>query len=87
VTTVQGSQRGRAISISDQLAIVSAERDRCRALLCKAEADRAHLHADLADALAEVEHWRTLAEYRENRLVDRQTAIADGTARHKGPAG
>jgi hypothetical protein len=30
------------------------------------------LRADLVEALAQLEYWRTLAEYRQKRLVERR---------------
>ncbi|MGO9581429.1 MAG: hypothetical protein ACLP36_01330 [Acidimicrobiales bacterium] len=63
---------GRAPRQSDELAVARTERDLCRARLRQAEAERDHLRADLVEALAQLEYWRTLAEYRQKRLVERQ---------------
>jgi hypothetical protein len=60
---------------SQELATVRAERDHYRDRLRETEAEQNDLRADLADALGQVEHWRTLAEYRERRLAERR----DGT--------
>jgi hypothetical protein len=56
----------------DELVVARAERDLCLVRLRQAEVDRDKLRADLAEALGQVEYWRTLAEYRERRLVERQ---------------
>jgi len=42
----------------------------CRAQLRRAEEERNDLRADLSRALDQAEHWRTLAEYRERRLLE-----------------
>jgi hypothetical protein len=40
--------------------------------LHQAATERDNLRAEIAEARAEVEYWRTLAEYREKRLIERQ---------------
>jgi hypothetical protein len=72
VTTVEPFQFGRAARMSNRPAIVRARPDDCRVKFCEIEAERNNLRADLAEALEQVEHWRTLAEYRGSRLVERQ---------------
>lgn len=62
---------GRAPDRRDEATIACAERDLCLVRLRQAEAERKKLRAELAEALEQVEHWRTLAEYREKRLVER----------------
>lgn len=69
---MEGPPLGRAVRPSDELAVARTERDLCRARLRQAEAERDHLRADLVEALAQLEYWRTLAEYRQKRLVERQ---------------
>ncbi|MGA3353011.1 MAG: hypothetical protein ABSD85_07480 [Acidimicrobiales bacterium] len=71
------SQREQAIEPLDELAVTRAERDLWLVRLRQAEAEGESLRADLVEALAQVEYWRTLAEYRERRLVERQDS-ADG---------
>jgi hypothetical protein len=71
---VEPTERDTA-SKRDELAVTRAECDIWLARLRQAEVERDRLRADLADALGQVEYWRTLAEYRERRLVERR----DGT--------
>ncbi|MGD0985430.1 MAG: hypothetical protein ABSA65_16705 [Acidimicrobiales bacterium] len=52
--------------------IAPEEPNDCRALSFQAEADRDISRAELAGALEQVGYWRTLAEYRRNRLMERQ---------------
>ena len=71
-TAGTGATRGAPVARpADELTIARAERDLCLARLHQADADHAKLRADLAEALEQVEYWRTLAEYRERRLVER----------------
>jgi hypothetical protein len=51
------------------------------ARLREVEAERDRLRADLRDALQQVEHWRTLAEYRQATLLARQ--LEDAARRHQ----
>jgi len=51
--------------------------------LREVEAERDHLRTDLRDALRQVEHWRTLAEYRQATLLARQ--LEDAGRRHQPP--
>jgi hypothetical protein len=69
---VEPSQQQRSVEPRDELAVTRAERDLWLIRLRQAEAERESLRADLIEALAQVEYWRTLAEYRERRLVERQ---------------
>jgi len=69
---VEPSQQRRSVQPCDELAVTRAERDLWLVRLRQAEAERERLRADLIEALAQVEYWRTLAEYRERRLVERQ---------------
>jgi hypothetical protein len=48
--------------------------------LNQARTERDNLRSDLAEARAQVEYWRTLAEYRERRLVERQESPEAKTA-------
>lgn len=54
----------------DELAFVRDELDRHRTQLREAQAERDRLRAELREALDQLEHWRTLAEYREAVLVE-----------------
>lgn len=62
---------GRDAGRADELAVTRAERDLCLVRIHQGDLDRAKLRADLAEALEQVEYWRTLAEYRERRLLER----------------
>ena len=73
VGTSGGSRDAHGAGPADELTVTRAERDLCLVRLHQAEGDRARLRADLAEALDQVEYWRTLAEYRERRLVERPT--------------
>lgn len=73
VGSPRGSCSARAVTPGNELTVTRAERDLCLARLQQLDADRAKLRADLAEALEQVEYWRTLAEYRERRLVERPT--------------
>lgn len=55
----------RPAPVVDELAALRRERDRYMEQLSEAEGERNHLRARLRDALEQLEHWRTLAEYRE----------------------
>jgi len=55
-----------------RLSVAQLERDDHRAQSFHTQAEWNKLRADLAEALEQVEHWRTLAEYRGSRLVERQ---------------
>jgi hypothetical protein len=57
---------------NDELLVALAELQQYRAELRRAEVEQNNLRAALAEALAQIEHWRTLAEYRKSRLVERQ---------------
>ncbi|MGA3353034.1 MAG: hypothetical protein ABSD85_07595 [Acidimicrobiales bacterium] len=57
---------------SDELASVRDDWQRYAAQLREIQAERDRLLAELRDALREVEHWRTLAEYRQATLLARQ---------------
>lgn len=57
---------------NDDLLVVLAELQDLRADLRRTESERNKLRADVAEALEQIEHWRTLAEYRKSRLVERQ---------------
>lgn len=59
----------------DELSVAQLERDLWMARLRRAEAERDGLRATLAEAIGQVEYWRTLAEYRERRLVERQANL------------
>lgn len=52
--------------------VAQLERDRHGTQSCHTQAEWNKLRADLAEALEQVEHWRTLAEYRRARLLERQ---------------
>jgi uncharacterized coiled-coil DUF342 family protein len=60
------------VAESDELAFVRGERDRYRAQLREIEAERDRLRADVRGLLSQVEHWRTLAEYREAMLDEQR---------------
>jgi hypothetical protein len=72
VTELDASRREENVQPRDELAVTRAERDLWLVRLRQAELERDGLRANLAEALAHVEYWRTLAEYREKRLVERQ---------------
>ena len=67
----------------DWLAVVRGERDQCREQLRELEAERDRLRVELRDALGQVEHWRTLAEYREKMIIAENRAGTD--RRHEHP--
>ncbi|MGA2806209.1 MAG: hypothetical protein ABSF89_17805 [Acidimicrobiales bacterium] len=69
MTALEALQVKRTARTDDRQAVLLTERNECRALLLQVEAERDNLRAQLAGALEEVEHWRTLAEYRGNRLL------------------
>jgi len=69
---VEPSLGGRAVSPNEELAVARAERYLCQVRLRQAASERDNLRTDLAEARAELEYWRTLAEYRERRLIERQ---------------
>jgi hypothetical protein len=72
---VEPAERDHSARQHDELAVTRAERDIWLARLRQAEVERDRLRADLADALGQAEYWRTLAEYRERRLVERQEVL------------
>ena len=57
------------MSESDELAVVRGEPDR-QIQLKEARAERDRLRAELREALDQLEHWRTLAEYRETVILE-----------------
>jgi hypothetical protein len=75
VTPLDPSENRRTAQPHDELIVARAERDLCQVRLRQSEAERDNLRADLAEALGQVEYWRTLAEYRERRLVERQEQL------------
>jgi len=72
VRRLEPPQSEHPVKPRDELAVTRAERDLWLVRLRQAEAERDTLRTNLAEALAQVEYWRTLAEYRERRLVERQ---------------
>ena len=60
---------GCSVSESDELTFVRGELD-CQTQLREAQAERDRLRAQLRDALDQLEHWRTLAEFREAVLAE-----------------
>jgi hypothetical protein len=83
VTTGERSQGRRTVRTDDELATVRRERDHRQARLREVEAERDELRADIAEALDQVEYWRTLAEYRERRLTKRQDGEDTGRERRQ----
>ncbi len=83
VTTGERSQGQRTVRTDDELAIVRRERDHRQTRLCQAEPERDEFRADIAGALDQVEYWRTLAEYRERRLTERQDGEDTGRERRR----
>jgi hypothetical protein len=79
--TVEGQRRPPSGSPPDELAVARVERELWAARLRRAEAERDGLRVDLAEAMAQAEYWRTLAEYRERRLVERQDNCDGGEPR------
>ena len=77
VTALETSESRRGVRPEDELVVARAERDLWLVRLRQTEAARDNLRTDLAEALAQIEYWRTLAEYRERRLVERQDS-SDG---------
>ncbi len=77
---MESSRESRSVSPNDELAVARAERDLCLVRLNQARTERDNLRSDLAEARAQVEYWRTLAEYRERRLVERQESPEAKTA-------
>ena len=69
---MEPSENRRSVRPQDELVVARAERDLWLVRLRQTEGERDNLRADLAEALAQIEYWRTLAEYRERRLTDRQ---------------
>jgi len=84
MTAVERFDRGCTVRRDDELAALRAERDLWWARLRQAEAERDGLRAQLAKALDQVEYWRTLADYRESRLVERQAGTDSGRPRDHG---
>ena len=74
---MEPSANRRSVRPQDELVVARAERDLWLVRLRQTEGERDNLRADLAEALAQIEYWRTLAEYRERRLTDRQDS-SDG---------
>ena len=75
IGTPQPDDGRRPTPALDELAALRRERDRYIELLGEAEGERNHLRARLRDALEQLEHWRTLAEYREAmRSRERESA-------------
>ena len=72
MTVLEPSENRRSVRPQDELVVARAERDLWLVRLRQTEGERDNLRADLAEALAQIEYWRTLAEYRERRLTDRQ---------------
>ena len=60
---------------SDELASFRSEREQYRTQLSELKAERDRLLMELREALRQIEHWRTLAEYRERMLVDQREGI------------
>jgi hypothetical protein len=83
VTSGERLQGRWTVRTDDELATVRRERDHRQARLRQAEAERDALRADIAEALDQVEYWRTLAEYRERRLTERQDG--EDTERERRP--
>jgi hypothetical protein len=52
----------------DELTFLRDELDRHRTKLRETQIERDRLRVELRDALSQLEHWRTLAEYRETML-------------------
>ena len=73
------SDVGRTVPERDWLAVVRAERDQYQEKLREMEGERDRLRAELRDALVQVEHWRTLAEYRKRVPAEQR----DGTDRRR----
>ncbi len=67
---------------SDELTIGRDDWQRYAAQLSEIRVERDRLLAELREALREVEHWRTLAEYRQATLLARQR---DETASRDAP--
>lgn len=58
----------------DEPAFVVTEREHYRTQLSEMKAERDRLLVELREALRQIEHWRTLAEYREQMLVKEREA-------------
>lgn len=67
---------------SDELTSGRDDWQRYAAQLSEIQVERDRLLAELREALREVEHWRTLAEYRQATLLARQQ---DETVSHHAP--
>jgi hypothetical protein len=67
---------------SDELTSGRDDWQRYAAQLSEIQVERDRLLAELREALREVEHWRTLAEYRQATLLARQQ---DETISHHAP--
>jgi hypothetical protein len=80
---VRGFVAGYSVSETDELASGQGELDHYRTRLAEIQVEMDRLRVELRDALAQVEYWRTLAEYRkamldERREQHRETHSLDG---------
>ena len=62
---------------TDELAFFRIERDQLQGQVTEMKVERDCLRAELREALRRIEHWRSLAEYRERMLAEQR----DGTDR------
>ena len=58
----------------DETAFLASEREHSRKQLSEIKMERDRLLVELREALRQIEHWRTLAEYREQMLVKEREA-------------
>lgn len=68
---------------SDELTSGRDDWQRCAAQLTEIQVERDRLLTELREALREIEHWRTLAEYRQATLLALQQDETGG--RHVPP--
>ena len=59
----------------DQLTFFRIEREQLKTQLSEMKRQNDRLLVDLRDALRQVEHWRSLAEYREKVLADQRDGL------------
>ena len=63
---------GYSVSETDELASGQGELDHSRTRLAEIQVKMDRLRVELRDAFAQVEYWRTLAEYRKAMLDERR---------------
>jgi hypothetical protein len=78
---VRGFVAGYSVSETDELASGQGELDPYRTQLREIQVEMDRLRVELRDVLAQVEYWRTLAEYRK-AMLDAQRDSTGQTPRY-----